>query len=213
MVMICLSGDVYSANSDIRFNVDTELNQNVVIDSGSGSGDVVFNGRLDGNYNLVIESGTGDVGFNQTVGNQNRLNQLTVQLEIPTSQAVKLNSHLNVDTGTLGIKKRIEANNGGVTITNTGLAEVNNRIQTKSNIGFDGSGDIQLRSNLQTTEGQVNVSESTLRLMSDSQITTNGGQVNVASVQANTADSFDLTINSGSGNVTFNGVVGDTKHS
>ena len=80
---IGLAANISTEGGDILFYSNTNLTENILLDTGSGSGDVFFGGDLTGKGELAITSGAGTARFEGTV-DLGGLSITANQIDLPT---------------------------------------------------------------------------------------------------------------------------------
>ena len=80
---IGLAANISTQGGDVLFYSNTKLTENILLDTGSGSGDVFFGGDLTGKGELAITSGAGTARFEGTV-DLGGLSITANQIDLPT---------------------------------------------------------------------------------------------------------------------------------
>lgn len=145
------TGTIQTRNNSVRFNGPVTLTANQAICltgpsfvCGNSSGNVSFESTINGNYDLLIDAGTnGNIFFNNSVGNRNPLNSLTVN----TGNNVLLNNNITTNNGNIQLNPRVtftgnnaELNAQSATISfgNDLQANSSNLSLTANEINFNG---------------------------------------------------------------------------
>ncbi|MEC4990075.1 MAG: CHAT domain-containing protein, partial [Oscillatoria sp. PMC 1068.18] len=75
---INLNSNVTTANENITFGGNLFLETDVEISTNNQAGDIIFSGTIDGTQQLRLNAGTGNINFQQIVGANNPLADLTI---------------------------------------------------------------------------------------------------------------------------------------
>ena len=123
---------------------------------------------------------------------------------------VATGGYIDIDTATLDLNAVMNANdNGTVTITNSGTADIGAMITSERTVLFDGTGGINLGSDIEVTDSgyALTVSNSAISLTGGSTLTTNAGTITLGStVNGNQA----FSVQAGAQDVNITGVIGGT---
>ena len=103
-------------------------------------------------------------------------------------------------------------NNGTVTITNTGLADLNEKITSEGTILFDDNttGTINLGADIETTDAdaEININDAAATLSADVALTTNNGAISLDEILTDTDNTHTLTLTAGTDNIVIDDNVG-----
>jgi hypothetical protein len=96
-----------------------------------------------------------------------------------------------------------------VTVSNTGLADINAKITSAGTVLFDSTGGISLRDNIETTNSAaaITVNNSALTVNADARLITNDGNITLDEILDDT-NSRNLELVAGTGNITIEDNVG-----
>ena len=168
------------AIGDIIFNFDvvTDTDNDHVLTLTSGLGDVVFNSNVGENDGALV-NGAGELGglvitdadevmFVGGVATvdvlQLSIGSVTAVTSVDFDGVVRVDGAGGVDinTGTFTLDATIDAAaGGGVTVTNTGAANVNAKITGAGGITFDSTGQVNLGADLEATDAGAGISIAT----------------------------------------------------
>ncbi|MGL5063609.1 MAG: beta strand repeat-containing protein, partial [Microcoleus sp.] len=81
---ITASGNIETNRNNITFAAPVTLANDLSV-KVSETGDIAFNSTINGAYNLTVQPETGIVSFGGAIGNQNPLNSINIQGDIPQS--------------------------------------------------------------------------------------------------------------------------------
>ncbi len=236
------TGTLTSNDNNITFNGAVRVlgGQDSTISTGSGSGNIVFNDTINGNTtnsgNLTLNTGTGNIDFNGAIGNSTTFANLTITNSALTNfnSTVNIGTNLtqtNAATNTTTFANTVNVggaatlrgtvfninnswNSTGVTsFINSGLITKSQTGDITANGGFSTSGDINLASNISTTNtnlsigGNLTIAEGKSVLLSTS---TGAGNITVSGQTQGTSGGTNeaLALTAGAGNITFSDLVG-----
>lgn len=136
------TGTIQTRNNSVRFNGPVTLIDNQAICMtgpsyvcGNSSGNITFENTINGNYNLLIDAGTnGNIFFNNSIGNNTPLNNLTVNTgnnllindNITTNGNIQFNPRvtltgnniaLNAGTAAISFGDDVQANSSNLSLT------------------------------------------------------------------------------------------------
>jgi CHAT domain-containing protein len=226
-----LNGNVTTTGNQIYGDAVT-LKDNVLIDTGAGSGDILFNTTVDGTtpngQDLTLTAGNGNIKFGGDVGSITPLGNLKINsannVELGKITAASITQIAG--TGKTTFKGPVTTNALGginltgkdfaidnlVTLLNNGTFTIDNsgnlNIAAGANIGLDGAftqsgtGNVNIASNITTTQGDISF-ESPVTLQNKVAIDTSAGNGKI--VFNNTVDG--TTANSQ--DLTLNAGTGD----
>ncbi|HBE20105.1 MAG TPA: hypothetical protein DEG17_17550 [Cyanobacteria bacterium UBA11149] len=158
---INLNADITTANQNITVNGNTNLGNNITIDTGSGVGDINFNGTINGSQNLTLKGGTGNITVTGDVGNSTRLGNLTIaSANSINTQGINANNITAIaenDIITSDINTSATTGTGGI----IELTSNNGTIST-GNLNSSGTsgGDITVKASTAITTNDINSSGS-----------------------------------------------------
>ncbi|MGV2341262.1 MAG UNVERIFIED_CONTAM: hypothetical protein LVR18_47180 [Planctomycetaceae bacterium] len=214
------AGEVTTSNDDVSYASAVTLTDDVIIDTGSGSGSVTFFQTVNGSKDLTITAGTGDIKFNQPVGQSNRLNQLrlvssrnaTFDANVfaqnflqnagtgTTTFTGMLNTTLAQGVNLTGTNLRVSA---GITTTGNGVVTVLLSGSSPNGVAvFDNGANIN-------ADGAVSITTST-RMTTGGDITTTNDNITVTTIGVQLSQSITVDSGPGSGNILFDSTVDGT---
>ncbi|MCP2730654.1 CHAT domain-containing protein [Limnofasciculus baicalensis] len=154
-----LKGNITTANQNITVNGNTNIGNNIAIDTGDGAGDISFNGTVNGSQDLTLKAGTGNITFSDEVGNIASLGNLTIaSANTINSQGIRATSVSAIADGnitTSDINTSSTTGTGGI----IDLTSNNGKISTGNlnSSGTSGS-DITVKASTAITTGDIDSS-------------------------------------------------------
>jgi hypothetical protein len=236
------TGTLTSNGNNIIFDgaVRVLASNDSLITTGSGSGNIVFNSTINGSSsnsgNLTLNAGIGNIDFNGAIGNNTTFANLTITNSALTNfnSTVNIGTNLtqtNAATGTTTFANTVNVggaatlrgtifninnswNSAGITsFTNSGLITKLETGNITATAGFSTSGDINLASNISTTNtnlsigGNLTIAEGKSVVLSTS---TGAGNITVTGQTQGTSGGTNeaLALTAGTGNIIFSDLVG-----
>jgi hypothetical protein len=181
---------------------------NIVIDDNVG----VNGGNTLGLFD--IES-AGDVHFSGVAATVD-VEQLTIGSVTPVindvefDAAVNVGGNVDINTNTLTLDAVLSTTNDGtVTVTNSGLADLNAKITSEGTVLFDSTGAISLGADIETTDAgaAITVTDSVLTVDANVRLITNDGNITLDEV-LDDGGSRTLELAAGTGNIVIDDNVG-----
>ncbi|MEC4894500.1 MAG: CHAT domain-containing protein [Oscillatoria sp. PMC 1051.18] len=135
---IALGADIITEGEDIFVGGNLILSNNANLATGVGIGNIFFNGTIDGQQDLTIDAGTGNIDFTGAIGSVTALGNVAIAAE-----NIVFNSTVQT------------ANNGSVTITNTGEIQLNANFNLDGAFSQNGTGAVTLAADIITTNDDI----------------------------------------------------------
>jgi hypothetical protein len=163
---------------------------------------------------LNIESAD-DVHFSGTAATVD-VDQLTIGSvsaignDVEFDGSVNVGGNVDIDTNTLTLDASLTTASGGtVTVSNTGLADINAKITSAGTVLFDSTGAINLGGDIETTAASaaITVNDSVVTVDANARLITNNGNITLDEVLDDT-NSRNLELVAGTGNVLIDDNVG-----
>ncbi|MBZ8181783.1 CHAT domain-containing protein [Oscillatoria salina] len=178
---IALGADIITEGEDIFVGGNLILSNNANLATGVGIGNIFFNGTIDGQQDLTIDAGTGNVDFTGAIGSVTALGNVAL-----SGENITFNSQLTT------------TNQGSLTITNTGLLDINANLTLDGEFNQNGTGAVFLAGNITTTNDNITfASETTLENANEFQL----DNATISFAALNIGD-FPLTLTAGEINFT-----------
>ncbi len=178
---IGLNADITTENRFILIDGVTTLGNNVTVDTDTGDGDITFNGTVDGTFDLTATAGNGAINFNDALGSNQVLGNLTAN----SNGLTRFGSTVNATSLTTDMDGSTELNGN---VNTTGDQNYGNQLLLEESLSLSstGDGEFNFESTVDSATGETN----------DLTVTTGNGNINFNDTVGNNQPLGNLAANS-----------------